>query len=342
MAYKNLIGQSCVGGTEEVFQRIRDFLCKRNGTYDYSTTGIGWTLHDSYYATDENNCAMGDWFVVKSPGENGNEDLYFKITWYSADHLNIYGMLYWNAATDTAVEDFGSTTGHVVYADVDGTVSLWIYGDLNHFVLVTKIGTAYYGADAGRTTNLFYDTTVATCAGALSSGSDISIVVDNIPSEWAVDKYLFIRDEAGLEKIKIKTLNGGTKTITADLVNSYTAGSKLAADLCYYTSSGNQLAATAKYTLIDHNAAKGSSLQVGYNSSVISSCDPDEMNGAIVGAPVSLYGSTAGYQGEMRDWVRIDSGIAGVNSEDVYTDADGVNWRIFACYSNNWVAIKEV
>ena len=109
MAYANLVNQSCIGFTEEAFQRIRDFICKRNGTYDYSATGIGWTLHDSYYATDEDNCAIGDWFVVKSVGESGDEDLYFKIKWHEADHMSLQGMLYWNAITDTGVVNYPST-----------------------------------------------------------------------------------------------------------------------------------------------------------------------------------------------------------------------------------------
>jgi hypothetical protein len=194
MAYKNLVSQNCVGFTEEVFQRIRDFICKRNGTYDYSTTGIGWTLHDSYYATDEDNCAIGDWFVIKSVGESGNEDMYYRFKWHEADHMSVYGMLYWNAATDTAYQTFGTDVLDILFADDDAAVVLWIYGDLDHFSIVTKPASVYYAASAGRTVNLLYDDTVATCAGALSSGSDISITVDAVPSEWAVDRYLFIRD----------------------------------------------------------------------------------------------------------------------------------------------------
>ena len=67
MAYANLIKQPC-NNVAEIFKHCRDFVCRRNGSYDYSTSGIGWSLVDSSYATDEHNPASGDWFVVYSAG----------------------------------------------------------------------------------------------------------------------------------------------------------------------------------------------------------------------------------------------------------------------------------
>lgn len=338
MAYANLINQTCSSGTQEVFQRMRDFLCKRDGTYDYSTTGVGWTLHDSYYAADENNCAIGDWFVVKSVGESGDEDLYFCIKWHEANHMNLTAALYWNAVTHVGVQVYGYILADVFYADDDGTISLWIYSDLDSFKIITKPATIYYGADAGRSVNLIYDDTVATCAGALNSGSDISITVDAVPSEWAVDRNLFIRDTADIEKITIKTLIG--TTITADLTNSYLAGSKLVADLCYYCSSGNTMPG-ARYVLISHLGTMNQTLTPYYNTAM-GYCDPDEMNAEPVGFPLVMGHTSLGVHGELKNVLRIDASIPGVSSEDVFTDVDGVNWRVFMCYNSAWFAFKEV
>ena len=50
MAYVNLVNRT-ISGIPEYFQIFRDFVCKLDGgTYDYSTTGIGWTLVDEYHA----------------------------------------------------------------------------------------------------------------------------------------------------------------------------------------------------------------------------------------------------------------------------------------------------
>lgn len=342
MSYANLVNQSCAGFTEEAFQRMRDFICKRNGTYDYSTTGIGWTLHDSHYTVDEDNCQIGDWFVIKSVGEDGKQDLYFRFRWHTANFINIQGMLYWNAATDTGIAKFpGPDTYNVIDVDDDLAFPLWVYGNLDQLLVITKLTPHYYINCWGLTRDLPYDTTLAICAGALSSGSDISITVDiALPSEWAVNRYLYIRDTAHIERIKIKTLNAGTKTITADLVNSYLAGSKLSADLCYQCPAGHQIIAS-RYILIGHNGALSPSLNTGVNG-CYSHPNPDKMNDELVGSSICIGQTNVGFHGKLRNVYKIANSVSGVSSEDVFTDLDGVDWRVFNSYSNVWVMIKEV
>jgi hypothetical protein len=342
MAYKNIVNQNCAGFTEEFFQRLRDFVCKRNGTYDYSATGIGWTLHDSYYATDEDNCAIGDWYVISSVGELGSDALYFKIKWHGADHINIQGMLYWNAGTDTGYCKYPAADTHdVLMVDDNLAFPMWVYGDLDQIAIVTKPATEYYGAVFGKGIDPPYDETVATCSGALSSGNDITIVVDLVTSEWAVDRYLFIHDTAHVEKIKIKTLNVGTKTLTADLVNSYLANSKLAADMFYFCPYTAQ-AGNPVYVPIDHNGGLGTSLTHRWNSLCIGDCDPDKMNSEIIATPASFSGSLKGFQGFWRNILRMDQAVPGVNSEDVFTDFDSIDWRTFKCSTSTWLLFKEV
>lgn len=339
MAYANLVNQNCAGFTEEGFQRIRDFICKRNGTYDYSATGIGWTLHDSHYTVDEDNCQIGDWFVVKSVGESGDEDLYFKIKWNVANYLNSQGMLYWNAATDTGVKKYptGDST-NIIYMDDDGVFPIWVYGDLNQIIIITKPGTNYYASSFGCARDLPYDDTVATCAGALASGNDISITVDSVPSEWAVDRHLFIRDTAEIDKIKIKTLVGNV--ITADLAHSFLAGSKLCADLCYGSPYSGTFSAY-RNILINHDGIV-SALASPLVGTTYTYCNPDAMNDEPIGESIGLGYSSIGYMGKLRNIYRIAPNIPGVSSEDVYADLGSVDWRIFNFWSNFWAMIKEV
>jgi hypothetical protein len=339
MAYVNLVNQNCVGFTEEAFQRMRDFICKRNGTYDYSATGIGWMLHDSHYTVDEDNCQIGDWFVVKSVGDSGDEDLYFKFKWHEADHINIQGMLYWNVGTDTGYKKYpASETTDILMCDDDLAFLVWIYGDLNQVIIITKPTTTYYGALFGCARDLPYDTTVATCSGALNSGNDISITVDAVPSEWAVDRYLFIRDTAEIDKIKIKTLVGNV--ITADLAHNFLAGSKLCADLLYMGPYNNRFD-QYQYCLINH-AEVEATLVIKITSAIPSYCDPDEMNDEPIGESISLAYSSIGYMGKLWNIYEIANDVPGVSSEDVYTDLDSVNWRVFTLYNNFWAMIKEV
>ena len=339
MAYANLVSQNCVGFTEEAFQRMRDFICKRNGTYDYSATGIGWTLHDSYYATDEDNCAIGDWFVVKSVGESGDEDLYCKFKWHEADHLNLQGALYWNASTHVGVKKYpASDTSDVIYCDDDVAFPIWVYGDLDQIVIITKLPASYRCSYFGRARDLPYDDTVATCSGALSSGSDISITVDSVPSEWAVDRYLFIRDTAEIDKIKIKTLVGST--ITADLAHSFLAGNKLCADLSYNCPATSTFSSTL-YTLINHNGVENANLVVTV-STVHTWCNPDDMNAEPIGENILIGQGGIGYMGKFSNIYRVASNIPGVSSEDVFTDLNSVDWRVFNIYSGWWIIFKEV
>ena len=128
MAYANLVGIACIDKTE-FFCRMRDFICKRNGTYDYSGTGIGWTLHDSSYATDEDNPADNDWYVIYSPGEGGKDDLYMKIVMTSAN-IYINGYQAWDATAHTGGNRYVTSTSNFAVG-VSDTPTLYIYGNLD-------------------------------------------------------------------------------------------------------------------------------------------------------------------------------------------------------------------
>lgn len=339
MGYVNLVGQACAT-PEECFQRMRDFLCKRAGTYDYSTTGIGWTLHDSSYAVDEDNLTDGDYIVVYSPGESGDEDIYIKFSYETTTYwMTVIGYLYWNNSTHAGVTAFNATVYGLMTRGTDH--SIWIYGDLDAFNLVQNYNTTLYEcAYFGRTTGLLYDDTVATCSSALTAGSDVSIALDAVPSTWKVGQSFFVRDNAGIEKATIKTIV--SNTITADLTNSYAAGSKSATDLCYTIP--RAVAVGSSYGLINHDGdAGGTYTTLSGNTiltSIITNNVPDTMNDAYLCEPIALYDTSPdGYYGVLKNIFKTAS--SGKTTLDILTSNDGTEYRFFVVGSYFFL-FKEV
>jgi len=263
MAYANLTGIACADKTE-FFCRMRDFICKRNGTYDYSATGIGWTLHDSSYGVDEDNPAANDWYVIYSAGENSDEDLYFRIFW-TATNIYINGYQAWNATAHTGGNRYVTSTTNWNVADAD-TPTLYVYGDMDSLACLKWLaaGTDLRVITFGKADKPFeaLDDEVANCSSTLTAGADVSITVDAVPAGWAVDREIFIRTTHNnatatvkIEKTTIKTLVG--LTITADLSNNYTADSKLSDHIGYFCQNTYGIGVTN--LLIDPNGTVGTS-----------------------------------------------------------------------------------
>lgn len=347
MAYANLVNQA-VTSKNELFTRFRDFLCKRNGTYDYSTTGIGWTLIDSSYATDEDNCANGDWFVIYSPGEGGKDDLYIRIDW-SSNYIRTHGYQSWDAVTHTGSTNRYSVGSTWTMSDSVAPTNLWVYGDLDSILGAHKVSSVdYRNCYFGKCDTGYEDITgeIATCNTILTAGSDVSIVVDSAPAEWAVDREIFIRtthnDAMGtvkVEKIKIKTISGNT--ITADLSNSYTTGSCLSDHIGYACQS-----ATAFGTgnaIIDSNNLIPGATTVNNLSFTTSYFDPEGYESRYVLYELFLT-CAGGLLGKMKNLKYSTTfGISPLLTyEDVLQELDGTQWRCFKFYNSRYIAVKEV
>lgn len=340
MPYRNLVGQACANRAE-VFKRLRDFVCRRNGSYDYSATGIGWTLHDSNYAVDENTISTNDWFVIFSPGESGSDDLYFRCT-YIANYIKIEGFLYWNAATNTGVQAYNSGNNfNILDADVP---VLWIYGDLDSVICIsrqTSVSSVFYPVVFGRTINTLYDQSVATSAGALTAGANVVIDVGTVPAAWSIGMRLFVRDQARVD-LTVAAITAKTEsTVTITLANSYAAGAKLSADLGYFVSGSNQFGSTT-YFLIDHAGSKNSNVSGPTNTSNIPDYGyPEILNTEHLVVPLMFQSAGAGCLGEVRN-IYLRSASGGLTALNAYPDLDGINYRVFTIYSNKSVVIKEV
>ena len=346
MAYANLIKAECADKTE-FFCRMRDFICKRNGTYDYSATGIGWTLHDSSYAVDENTPEIDDWYVIKSVGESGDEDLYFRVLWVSG-YIRVHGFQSWDAATHAGANQYcTSTTAFIVGEAV--TPALWVYGDLDAVFCVIWLtaGTDVRAVNFGKASKPwdYLDDEVATCSTTLTAGSDVSIVVDAVPTGWAVDREIYIRTSHNndtatveIEKITIKTLSG--TTITADLSNSYTADNKLSDHVGYYCQSSNVIG-TSNVLISANGTVSTGATTIAYNTGIASpNNDPSAYENRWGMAECGLNASAAGYLGVIKNIYRIVVGALAL--EDILQELDETEWRYFKVYSNTHYVFKEV
>ncbi len=412
MAYKNLLNIDCAD-KKEFFCRMRDFICKRNGTYDYSSTGIGWTLHDSSYAVDEDNPAANDWYVICSPGEGGKDDMYFKIAWNGSqtNNITISGFLYhavpqttlttnltysgntttievttpiphytpqvgkigieldsglynertytsWAGSTFTfANTNIIATAGNDVFVRTQGigeyyswghrlrvddtgdAYILHIYGDLDAISVLHEdpVGTVVNTSIScfGRTEPAIVADAIALCSGSPASGSDISITVDAVPSGWAVGRRIFIRDNAGIERIEIKTLVG--TTITADLAKSYVTP-KLSEHVGYHNGYVNNSSLSSPYFILLNNGSAGTVSGLQY-SGLETATDPELLNDTWVLYPFYLGGSDC-FMGYRKNVLTFSS--VGLTDRDVFEDEDGNEWRYINVTSDRRCAFLEV
>ena len=346
MAYKNLVNVTCAN-KKEAFCRIRDFLCKRSGTYDYSSDGIGWTLHDASYAADEDNPQTNDWFVLYSPGEGGKDDLYFKVTWVSAN-LKVEGFQAWDNSTHAGSANKYNISNNFTMAD-SGSLLIWVYGDLDGAVLVNRLTTSDYRVCLfEKCAPAYTDMTgaIAVCSSALTAGSDVSITVDAVPANWAVGKQVFIRtthDNAmatvTIEKITIKTLDGDT--ITADLTHSYTADSALS-DFVGYLCQGSANFLSTDYAFVNAAGSVGLIAYNGYNTGITATyVDPDGYENR-VGLYDVFFTTAAGLPMVSAHVKLTPAHNAYFDAEDVLEEEDGTQWRCFHGYSNKYFACREV
>lgn len=331
MSYANLVNQACSSNTE-AFQRLRDFLCKRSGTYDYSTTGIGWTLHDAVYATDEDNVAAGDYFVAYSSGEDGGQDLYLKVT-LASGYINIHLYLYWDASTHVGVS--AASTANNWTATASTALTLWVYGDLDAVICIGKYGSIYYANLAGHCPDSEFATDVATSSAAVSAGSSVVVTVDAVPDGFAVGRKIYIRDTTNVEICTISAISGNDITLTT-VVSSYTAGCKLQGEVSYFCQGSTQILSTW-YALIGHNGTKSMT-----HAPEMTTPSPTTIDGLTEASPMlAIFEATTNSNiGPLPHIWLINS--TGRTVEGTEGDTNGNTYRYFMLYSSKYLLVREV
>lgn len=345
MAYKNLVNVSCASITE-VFRHLKDWLTKRNGIADYSVSGLGWTLHDSSFAVDQDNPSAGDWIVLYSAGESGKQDLYLYIKFVALGSgiIQTRAGLYWNPSTNAWVQPYPSSDQSG--APTSGSAfNLYIYGDLDGFVIIIGNGASLYGRYFGLLEDTMHDATIAVTGGSVTAGSDKVVTVDAVPPSWSVGKAVFIRDQAAIEKTTISAIDSNNVTL-ASLVNGYAAGAKIARDYGVFLSSGNNFL-NSGFGQINHSGSVGSNnndMNGSYDTIPPGYAAPDPMNNCHLTAYQLLYDTSPnGYYGRHCNVLNVSS--SGITSGTVYTDdATGSSWRALFVYSgsNKMMLFREV
>jgi len=327
MPYKNLVAQG-IASRAEAFKRFRDWMCKRNGSYDYSVTGLGWTLHDAVYATDEHTIAAGDYFVIYSPGESGKEDLYVRVVYSGTANINqITIHQYWNSTTHTGVNSMTNVSNWQV-ADVTSG-ALYIYADLDSCIVGTYIGTSKFACAFGLTEAL-YDRTIATSTNAVTAGSNRVVTLDVVPASWVVGGKVIVRDDANIELVTISNISELDVTFTT-FVASYTAGCKFAKD--YPVMCANTTSMVGIYrVLFGHDGTKMDTFAANaLAGSPGTSGDPEPLDGEFLATPYHMQDTSGGYLGTIRN--ALTGSAVGYTDLGVYTTPDSVNYRAFISFN---------
>lgn len=338
MPRKNLVAEA-IATRAEVFKRFRDWVCARNGSYNYTTTGQGWTYHDSSYAVSQDTISNNDYFVIRSTGESGKDDIYMKVTYSAtANMIQVQMCQYWNSTTHVGVNLMTAANNWQVADATAGT--LYIYATLDYILVFTLIGASQYGALFGLLDDSEYDKTIAISSGAVSAGSNVVVTMDLVPASWVVGGKVVVKDNANMERIIVSAINSLDVTFTS-LAASYTSGCKFAKDFPIVCNNATNLLG-AYIALFGHNNAKLASIStVVVPVSPGDSGDPDPLDGEFLAAPYEFRDSTVGYLGRFYDLLgMVTTGYAHLQ---VYSTATGVNYRaVISLNSSAPVLIKEV
>ncbi len=329
MAYHSTSGTAT--NTADMLVKLKNFL----------VTACGWTLHDDGSATAE------PYYVLKSVGESGNEDIYLQFIndTANADCISVKGYLYWNAATHVGVKMVFSSAATMISTKDSAQFLYWMYADLDHVYIVTKIVATYYAHYSG-IIKRFWSAQTAITQAAVSAGSSVVVQVDDA-SILAVDKYYIIKDDANIERVQVTARDTGStpNTVTiASLAAGYSAGAKIGEDPQPVIVGRNTMPGSC-YGLnrwSGYSSASGQTMGCGAaNGGYASHCDPDVRYGLVVMFPWLVVNTGTGNEELRGEIIEVYSiGGGGGDSEDVI-DLGTSTYKMFNISSAGWVAVKE-
>lgn len=331
MAYNNLTN-IIVESLDDYFQHIRDFMCSRNGTYDYSASGIGWTLHDSSYSVDEDTLTSGDYFVMYSSGEDGTRDIYIKIEFRgSATAMYFHGYNYWNNVTHTGTGLHGGTG-----VSPTSPEELNLYGDLNSATALGLTSGQHWPQNFGMMPLGFRDTTVVTCAHDLASGASTVATLSAVPTSFKVGNNISVRDNNSVERAEIIAISGND--VTLSLTNSYANADNIRISeriLNYCCRFSQSMSSNYGYMLLNSAGQTGSAPYGAISITGAALNDPwnaaaDELQA------LSIRWSFDGYNYD----IKLSS--SAIADGTLYTAMSGTQYRSYKVYSGKHFLFKEV
>ncbi|NLE27101.1 MAG: hypothetical protein GX625_17520, partial [Clostridiaceae bacterium] len=214
MAYHSI--QGLAHGRLDLLNQLRTFL----------VTTTGWTLHDDQSADPQ------PYFVFKSHGESGAEDVYlqFRIS-ATSGRIHVAAFQYWDAATHTGVNEASHTSYTYLRVEDSADFIFWLFADLDHVFVVTKLVSTYYGHYSGLLKR-FWSGAVALTQAAVTAGSGVVLQVNDATVVTPGQDYV-IKDDAGIERVRVSAIDNVAtpNTITVEtLVRDYASGAKIGED----------------------------------------------------------------------------------------------------------------
>lgn len=328
MAYYSTSGTA--NNTADLLVKLKDFL----------VTTCGWTLHD------DGSGLADPYYVLKSSGESGMEDIYIQfINDSSSDCISVKGYLYWNADTHAGIKVVFSSGATVISTKDSAQFLYWLYGDLDHVFVVTKITATYYGHYSG-IIKRYWSGAVAITQAAVTAGSNVVIQV-NDASLLTVGSYYIIKDDANIERVQVtaRDTESTPNTITiATLVAAYASGAKVGEDPQPVIIGRNNMPGSL-YALNKWNGYTSATGQTGScgaaNATYAGYADPDVRYGLTIMFPWLVAMTSTGNEevrGELIEVYSIGSGAG--DSEDVLDLGTGT-YKMFNLSNGGWCAIKE-
>ncbi len=329
MAYHSTSG--IADNTADFFSRLRSFI----------VSTVGWSV------LQEDLGAANPFLYINSAGESGKETTYLLLDKYAAtwDKIGVRSALWWNAGASTPVQPAGGVSYNYIGTKDSATFPYWIYADLDHIVVVTRIGTGYNAFYFG-IVKRYWSSEMALTLSDVAAGSNVVVPVDDA-SYFTAGKYFQIINRDAFERMQVVAVDtqSSPQTITiATLLGNYAAGARVGEDVAPVMISRSDTGLSML-----HSASR----YYGWNTSL--------MDYQVAGSAGGAYGSAANdcrynligifpywvycgitgnveIRGQLLDVYEVSTGW-GI-SEDVLDMGDGVTYKYFYV-GNRGIAIRE-
>jgi len=329
MAYRSTSG--IADNTADFFSKFRSFI----------VSTVGWTV------LAEDLGAANPFLYISSSGESGKETIYLLFDKYAAtaDKVCVRNALWWNPGTQAAVLPAGTTGYNYVATKDAATFPYWIYADLDHIVVVVRIGTTYQAFYFG-IVKRYWSANMAITQADVNAGSNVVVPVDNA-SYFRPGLYYQIINRDKFERMQVTAVDtvSTPQTITvATLANSYLAGARVGEDVAPVMISRSDTALTQLHTASRYTGWNASLTDVqvsGSSGSSLGSATNDCRYNLVGIFPYWAYCATTGYieiRGQLVE-VYETSTSWGV-SEDVIVAGNGITYKFFYIGTRGF-AIRE-
>ncbi|RLC34568.1 hypothetical protein DRH14_02670 [Candidatus Shapirobacteria bacterium] len=298
--------------------------------HDFLVDTVGWTDHD------DQRSGSG-YFVATSTGEDTKQKICIKFTRNAGSHrIDVRQYLSWDNVNHTGKKQSGDNYSYIYSSG--SAHNYWFYGDKDHVVVITLVGSAYY-CWYGGSYDTVYNSDYATTQSSISAGDNVSVQVDTAdPLEEG--EYYLIMDDENCERAQISSISDTTITFT-HLNNSYSSGARVGEDPMPNFISHYQFPYSSGCVQFYYNGVVG--VNCTYTTARIGPTDDSNSkrypNSKRFFWPLLLTVSNTTYQdylGYFKHLYALDKNKQNVVSEDTI-EYGGVTYDVFHIYQ--WAAV---